>query len=65
MIMQTSTTTGLFSGPRTQYSSQASALLLGEAGQMRCDFAWDAMMTMATGVCADSRNNTYDLLIKN
>jgi hypothetical protein len=50
---------------RTTSTGQASALLVGEGGQVRCEFAWDAMMVMATGTCVDSQNQVYDLLIKN
>jgi hypothetical protein len=42
---------------------QASALLLGD-GQMRCDFQFDAMWQTATGICVDSKNVTYDMLVK-
>lgn len=62
----TTTSWGLF-GPKTATtaSNQASALLLGDAGgQLRCEFAFDQMYTMATGVCVDSRNITFDILIK-
>jgi len=65
--METSTTTAGLFGPATstQYTSKASALLLGTAGQIRCDFAFDMLMTQATGMCVDSNQVVYDLLIKN
>lgn len=43
---------------------QASALLLGEDGQLRCDFAWEAFMSSATGVCVDAQNRVYDMMVK-
>ena len=60
------TTSSGFLGPRTSLTSsdRGTALLIGESGQIRCEFGWDAMMTIATGVCTDSNNLTYDLLIK-
>lgn len=66
MVVQTAYSSGygLFS-QRTTISSQATALLLGDDGQVRCEFGFDAFMTMATGVCVDSKNVTYDMLIKN
>jgi hypothetical protein len=67
-MLRTATTTSWgFLGPRTStsYSDQSTALLIGEGGQMRCEFTWDAMMIQATGICVDSKNATYDLLIKN
>lgn len=65
MIMQSAVSTGgIFSPVRTTYSNQASALLLGDIGQLRCDFGFDAMYTQGTGVCVDYRNVTYDMLIK-
>lgn len=66
-MMQTATTSrGLFGAvTSTTTTSQASALLLGAEGQVRCDYGWDALMTRATGVCVDYRNVVYDLLIQN
>jgi hypothetical protein len=67
MIMETSTTMAGLWGPATSttHTNKASALLLGTAGQIRCDFAFDMLMTQATGVCVDSKEVVYDLLIKN
>lgn len=66
MVMETSMSGGTFlTGPaRTTYSNRASALLLGERGQVRCEFGFDQLMTQATGVCVDHRNITYDMLLK-
>lgn len=58
------TTGGLFSPVRTTYTNQANALLIGDTGQLRCDFGFDAMYIQGTGVCVDYRNVTYDMLIK-
>lgn len=49
----------------TTTPSQASALLRGPAGQVRCDFGWDALMRHATGVCTDNAGASYDLQIAN
>jgi len=49
----------------TTTTNQQSALLVGPAGQIRCEFAWGAMKSIANGVCIDHRNVTYDLLIRN
>jgi hypothetical protein len=67
MVMQTGLTQSWGPlGPRTATTTtnQASALLLGDGGQVRCDFGFDALMRTATGVCVDSRNQTYDMLVK-
>jgi hypothetical protein len=68
MQMHTATSTGwspLGRSTASTISNQATALLVGNEGHMRCEFGWDAMMTSATGVCVDNRNATYDLMIKN
>src|SRR5262249_42716467 len=45
--------------------AQASAVLLGQGGgHMRCDLTFAAFMASANGVCTDSTNVVYDLLIK-
>jgi hypothetical protein len=68
MQMQTassSTWTPLGMRTTNTTANQASALLLGDGGgQIRCDFGWDAMMTSATGVCTDNKNQAYDLMIR-
>lgn len=66
MTTAASSSVGLLGGVRTEHSTtnQASALLVGNDGQLRCDFGWNALMTAATGVCVDSRNVTYDMLIR-
>ena len=64
-VLQTGTTTNIFGVTSTQYSNRSTALLIGDTGQMRCEFSWDYMMIQATGVCVDSRNITYDILITN
>jgi hypothetical protein len=68
MQMQTATSTGWSPFGRHTSSTttnQASALLVGNEGHMRCEFGWDALMQGATGVCIDNRNATYDMVIKN
>lgn len=45
-------------------TNEASALLLGADGQLRCEFGWDGMFATATGVCVDAKGATYDMLIK-
>lgn len=65
-ISKTATTSySIFSAGSTTSSNEQSALLIGTAGQVRCDFTWNQFRTMATGSCIDSQNATYDLLIKN
>lgn len=59
------TSFSLFSPGATTSTNKQAALLIGPAGQVRCDFAWDQLKTRAIGVCVDSRNITYDLLIEN
>lgn len=56
-------TFGFMSTSRTS-SDQASALLLGDGGQVRCDFVLDIVKSMGNGVCTDSRGRTYDMAIK-
>ena len=66
MIMRTSTTSyGILGPSSTHYSNQASALLLGAGGQLRCDFGFDSLMTQAVGTCTDRDARLYDLLIQN
>lgn len=55
----------LFGPQQTTTTNRQSALLVGDDGQIRCELAWDNMKTIANGVCVDSRNTTYDLLIRN
>lgn len=43
---------------------EAAALMMGDGGQVRCEITFNALMTEGNGVCVDSRNATYDLLIK-
>ena len=67
-VLQTGTSTtshGLWTRTSAHYSNQSTALLIGDKGQMRCEYGWDSMMINATGVCIDSRNITYDILITN
>lgn len=65
MQMVTGTSVGAFGQVTNQYTNQASALLIGDAGgQVRCDFGFDTLMTSGNGVCVDFRNVTYDLLVK-
>lgn len=63
----TATSTGYLGALRTTSTTDnsGSALLVAPGGQIRCDYRWDAMFTMATGVCIDSGNLTYDVLIRN
>jgi len=66
--LQTGTSTtgfGMWTRTSTHFSNQSTALLLGDNGQMRCEYGWDSLMIEATGVCVDSRNVTYDIIIKN
>lgn len=59
------TSTSIFMAGATTRTNEESALLIGPAGQVRCEFAWQEMKTQAVGVCTDHRNRTYDLLIRN
>jgi hypothetical protein len=67
-VLQTSlgASSGAFGWMRTerQYSSVSTALLIGEAGQIRCEMGWDALLTSATGVCTDHANRVYDLVVR-
>jgi len=65
MMMNTATSTNIYGYSTSTTTNQATALLLGDGGQIRCEFGWDALMIQATGVCVDSKNVTYDMLIKN
>lgn len=67
MQMQTASSTSygaLGSRTTSTTTNAASALLLGDGGQVRCDFGWDALMTGASGVCVDAQNRAYDMLVK-
>lgn len=65
-VQETSTSSfSLFGPQRTTTTNKETALLIGDTGQIRCEFAWDQMKTHANGVCVDSKNVTYDLLIRN
>jgi hypothetical protein len=65
-ITKTATTSpSLFTIGTTTTSNEESALLIGPAGQVRCDYAWGVYKAQANGVCVDHRNVTYDLLIQN
>lgn len=59
------TSASIFMAGATTRTNEDTALLIGPAGQIRCEFAWQEMKTQATGVCVDHRNRTYDLLIRN
>jgi hypothetical protein len=64
MQMQTATTSRSLFGPSsTTISNQATALLTGDGGHMRCEFGFDYFMTSATGVCVDNRNIVYDMQV--
>jgi hypothetical protein len=45
-------------------SDRAAALLLGESGQVRCDFTLSLVTKQGNGVCVDSLNRTYDMVIR-
>lgn len=60
-----STGFSLFGPQATTSTNEQSALLTGNGGQVRCEFAWNQFKTMANGVCVDSRNVTYDMMIRN
>lgn len=65
-ITKTATTGFNIFGPQaTTSTNEQNALLIGDAGQVRCEFVWNQWKTMANGVCVDSHNVTYDLLIRN
>lgn len=59
------TSASIFTAGSTTTSNTDSVLLIGPAGQVRCDITWGAMKATAIGVCVDRNNVTYDLLIKN
>lgn len=59
------TSAGLFGPSSYTTTNQASALLIGEGGQLRCSWTWGPMKVDAQGECIDSRGAAYDLLIKN
>lgn len=66
-ITKTAVTTGnlFYAGTTTTTNSEAALLLSDQGGQIRCDFEWGPMRATANGVCVDSQNVVYDLLIKN
>lgn len=65
-VRKTATTSSsMFTIGATTTTNAESALLIGPAGQVRCEFEWGPMMSTANGVCVDRNNVTYDLLIKN
>lgn len=55
----------VFGQATTTTTNQQTALLIGPAGQIRCEFMWGAMKTLANGTCVDRNNVMYDLLIRN
>lgn len=65
-VTQTATSGYSLFGPQsTTTTNQEAALLLGEAGQVRCEFAWGPMKQTANGTCVDRNNVVYDMQIRN
>lgn len=48
----------------TRGNNKATSLLLGAAGQLRCDLSFGPLFSEATGVCVDAESRTFDVLVK-
>lgn len=46
-------------------ANDATAILRGDGGQMRCDLSWSDFFANGTGTCTNSQGATYDVNVRN